>query len=84
MDERGVIKRNYLIDYKCLDASGKVLKEGTVRAKRKLSEFEALAGAEEFFKKTVKGCVKMTGNARLEHNDFGDMLNDFKDLFGVK
>jgi len=51
--------RNYIIEYESLDASGHIIKYGKMRAKNKMSEFEAMAGLDNHLKKTVPGHHKM-------------------------
>lgn len=59
-------RQNYIIEYQALDATGKIIKEGKIKAKNKLSKFDAQCGFEEHLKKTlpnfsrliVKKCVE--------------------------
>lgn len=41
---------NYTVVYDCLDSKGNVIKSGKIIAKRKYTEFEALAGTENYLK----------------------------------
>lgn len=81
-------RRNFLIEYQCIDSNGKIIKSGKIRAKNKSSEFEALAGTEDHLKKMVPGMVKMK-YTKIHDESLIDWLGNinedlFGDLFGKK
>ncbi len=68
---------NFIIEYTVKSTSGHVLKQGTIRAKNRASEFEAKVKTEAWLKK--------------KHSDFGSLIihgcreeNPFGDIFGFK
>lgn len=76
----GANRYNFLVKYKAIAADGRVIKEGTIIAKMKMSKFEALAGTEEHLKKTIPGCVKIVGTAEMDYGN-GDLLDAFFNMF---
>lgn len=75
-----MILHSYRIRYQCLNKDGRILKEGTIIAKRKASEFEALAGLEKHLKTKVEGMDRMVCvEIRL---DLGQLEDIFKNPFG--
>lgn len=72
---------NYRIEYECIDKNGKVLKMGTIVAKRKATEFEALTGLEKHLKRKVDGMVKMT--CKKIRLDFGPLEDILKNPYGT-
>lgn len=68
---------NYLIEYKAIGEFG--VKTGTIRAKNKSSEFEAKAGLENHFIKTLRGFERLVVIKCSPENSFD--VNDFFDLF---
>jgi hypothetical protein len=68
---------NYRIQYQCVDNAGKILKEGTIIAKRKASEFEALTGLEKHLKTKVEGMTKIVCvKIRIDLGVLEDILNN--------
>lgn len=83
----------YIIEYTCLDKEGRVLASGKMKAKNKMSEFDAKASFENYLIKKhpsfgrliVVKCEKM-----FDFSDMADMFsknnteNIFKDFFNPK
>ena len=72
---------NYIISYTARDNQGNTLKSGKMRARNKGSRFEAMAGLEKHFKKTVNGFHKLEVHSCYEENNFINMFNEFSKGF---
>jgi hypothetical protein len=87
-------RKNYIIEYTAFDKKGNILIKGKVRAKNKLSEFEAKCSFEDHLKKkhpsfgrlVVHGCqVDFFGSLKeaSEHIEKAFFGTDFKNPFGL-
>lgn len=72
---------NYLIEYKAKGDLGVILKQGTMRAKGKASEFEAKAGLENYLAKTLPGFKKLEITKCQPESVFGPGLDFFSEIF---
>lgn len=54
------MRNNYIVQYIAFDATNRILKHGKMRCKDCLSEFDAQAGLEKYFEKTLAGFKKLT------------------------
>lgn len=71
--------KNFLIEYTAYDKSGNKIKSGTMRAKKKETEFSAKAGFENFLIKKHKNFGRLVIHSCHEENSLSSI---FGDLFG--
>jgi hypothetical protein len=72
---------DYKVTFTAYDITGKVFKEGQIIAKKKFSDFEAMAGTEKYLKNKHKEIV----NIKFHKAEIQDVLlglaNDFDNFF---
>ena len=70
--------QNYLLDYRIVDATGKTVKEGTMRARNKTTVFEAKVGLGSFLEKQYPGNIVYLLSCKPE---VPDLLTQVLDTF---
>jgi hypothetical protein len=53
------MRNTYIVQYIAFGDGNRILKEGKMRCKNRLSEFDAQAGLDDFFKKKLSGFRKL-------------------------
>lgn len=72
---------SYILEYTAYDKNGDIIKSGKMRAKNKLSEFEAKCGLEKHLKTKYVDMYNLVIHSC--YIDFGfDIFNDFSNKFG--
>ena len=70
------MRNDYLVTYLAFDSSNMVIKKGTVRCKNRLSAFDAQAGLERHFEKTLSGFTRLlVTSCHIETSFLDDILN---------
>lgn len=67
----------YIIKYSAFSQSGTLLKEGKIRAKNKISEFDAQASFENHLQKTLTGFHKLVVHECYCANIFGELFKKY-------
>lgn len=71
------MRKNFLVVYSATNAAGTVIKSGKMRCKNKLSEFDAQAGLESHFQKTLVGFSKLIVSSCKEETYFDSLFSMF-------
>lgn len=67
---------NYIIQFSALDGFGKVLKQGKMRVKNKLSDLHAKSSLEDYFKRKFLDFNKLVVYKCTEDNIMTQMFGD--------
>jgi len=70
---------DYIIEYRVISIVGAILKEGKIKAKNKISEFDAAAGTQKHLLRTVPHADKVIIDKCRK--DMGPGLEDFFSIF---